>query len=214
MMNIDHILLNKYNSIIEYVEKSGAERAIIAGGAIRDMVLNKPINDIDVFFVGELDVEKLKQFFNITEDTKDQPDFYPKSDWKLSYNNVKLPDLPYNIQLIEVKKDKRKTYPASNTLMNHVLTFGCDLSMMIYSPLFGFIIYPEALQDMFLEKLTFNSKLQNPEYMYKIKNKYPDYMVDNQSAFEYDPSYTKTPKGFFQDAIHLQAGQAAVLDDV
>lgn len=178
-MNIDYLLISKYQTIRDNLRECGAEESIIAGGAIRDMVLNKPISDIDVFYIGELDQEKLVKKFTIKENpNKEAHSFYnnKKNKWKVDDIIVFLDDFEYPIQLINVKRDKRKTVPPIFTLQTHVEAFGCNLSKMMFGG--DLLITLEAMQDIFLEQLTFTEDCTNIRYVEKLKKKYPEYVVD------------------------------------
>ncbi len=104
-MKIDYLLINKFQTIREYLQECGAEESLIAGGAVRDMVLDKPISDIDVFYIGDLDEEKLTKKFTIKENpNKEAHAFYnkKKNRWSVDYSIVVLEDVDCPIQLIDL----------------------------------------------------------------------------------------------------------------
>lgn len=186
-MNIDFVLTSQFDFIIEKVTEAGAEAVIIAGGAVRDMVMNKPIADIDVFYVGELNHETLQKHFKFhVNPNKDKHDFYKekKAFWKVSDILLKMEDCEYPIQLINVKRDKRKTYHPAMTLTDHVTKFGCNLSMMLYNA-GGLFVFREAMQDMFIEQLTFNKHCSNNSYIRKVYAKYPEFSLDTTECSEW-----------------------------
>ena len=47
----------------------GLNKTVVAGGAVRDMLFNKPVKDIDVFYEGEVDDKKLEQYFTNVKPT-------------------------------------------------------------------------------------------------------------------------------------------------
>ena len=62
-MQLDHFHFDTLDKIVAMVVACGGEHVTIAGGAVRDSVLEKDIKDIDVFFQGELNEEAVTQMF-------------------------------------------------------------------------------------------------------------------------------------------------------
>lgn len=84
-------------------------KVVVAGGAIRDMLFNKPVSDIDVFYEGELEEDLLKQFFPtvVTSDS-----VYPDG-FNVTHNFM-CDMFPVKVQLIQVKDIKKhlETFPS------------------------------------------------------------------------------------------------------
>lgn len=84
-------------------------KVVVAGGAIRDMLFNKPVSDIDVFYEGELNESMLNQFFpNIVTSDSVYPDGFNVT------HNFMCDMFPVKVQLIQVKNtdDHIKTFPS------------------------------------------------------------------------------------------------------
>lgn len=114
-INLDLVYLHNLTVLISRVRVCSKfsqmfgefNKTVVAGGAIRDMLLNKPISDIDVFYEGELDDSKLQQYFtNIKPTGNTYPDGFNVT------HTIMHIDFPVPIQLIQVKNIK-----------NHIGTF-------------------------------------------------------------------------------------------
>lgn len=116
-INLDLEYLSKLNSLIARVrvcskpKQMFAEfnKTVVAGGAVRDMLFNKPVSDIDVFYEGEVDDNKLEgNFTNIKPTGNSYPDGFNVT------HTLKHKDFPVPIQLIQVKniEEHIKTFPS------------------------------------------------------------------------------------------------------
>lgn len=169
-MHIDYELLRIYSKIQDILLAAGAEETAVAGGAIRDMLLEKPIKDIDVFYVGALDDGLVTQ--NFTHDMENtKPSDYEESTFKVAYGRLLYKDCPYPIQLIKVDVEfgKLDTWIMDN--------FGCNLSKVLYGG--GLELTQEFLDDVEMEILTFPNPV-NRKYMDKMIDKYPDFLVNGE----------------------------------
>jgi hypothetical protein len=138
-LNIDYQRLQLYDAILDAVLESGASAVTIAGGAIRDMLLERPIKDIDVLYTmpkvektepngwlawdeyKEIDEEIIKKYFTYGQKTAaDYEDdtftiTHPHLIWKDDLTNTQ-------IQLIFVQNDPDE----------YVQEFPCTLSRVAY----------------------------------------------------------------------------------
>lgn len=158
-MNYDIETVEKYQEILGKLEQF--VEPVVAGGAIRDMLLDKPVKDIDIFYKGNLPDSVVKQLFTI-EAKYDKA--YEESTFKVFYskvfyNNVKLP-----IQLIETKEDPRSII---------IDDFGVNLSK-VWLTRAGLVIPNEFLLDASLKILTFKPNCKQ-SYVERIIDKYPEY---------------------------------------
>ncbi len=173
-VEIDFDYLNTLSTVLSKVTFSGGmhhyPKCAIAGGAIRDMLLQKPVSDIDVFYVGELFDKQLNMYFKQVKSTNA---FYP--DGFNVTHTVSLTALPVPIQLIQVKDIKK-----------HIETFPTPMSRVSFW-------YDEGLQgvdvqfvaDTVAKEFVWDKKVDMP-YFDKIKAKYSDWKHVFTSP-EYDP---------------------------
>lgn len=174
-MKLDHLFLKELDSVLEAVKECGATDCMVAGGAIRDMLLGKPIKDIDVFYYGVLDDAKTKKYFKLAdkhlEDQKVINEYYKeeKSSWEIYADDVYMDTIEFPIQLIHVKTEKDYGLPG------HIHTFGCNLSKALFN---GHLCLSDGfLEDVWLKQLTFTDQLRTGNYKEKMMAKYPDYAV-------------------------------------
>jgi hypothetical protein len=158
-MNYDIEILEKYQEILgklgQFVDP------IIAGGAIRDMLLEKPVKDIDIFYKGTLPDSVVKQLFTV-QAKYDKA--YEESTFKVFYAKVFYKDVNLPIQLIETKQDPREIV---------LDDFGVNLSKVWFSQ-GGIVLTNEFLLDANVKVLTFKEGC-SPNYVERIRNKYSDY---------------------------------------
>ncbi len=163
-VEIDFEYLDKLGSILSKVYFSTGKlqtyaKCAIAGGAIRDMLLQKPVNDIDVFYEGELSDKSLNNFFKTVKSSEtNYPDGFNVT------HTVALTGLPVPIQLIQVKN-----------IQDHIDTFPTPMSRVWYSQDSGLggvdmDFVHQAINKQFL----WDSKVDMP-YFDKIKAKYSDW---------------------------------------
>lgn len=188
-MKTDLFHIQLLQEIVEQCHKLGATKCMVAGGAIRDMLLEKPINDIDVFYEGTL-ADPLQVFHEPKEETfyknakrkkfvswgepvdpvpseslfeGDPPvEFYPDSDWKVTKQKVFYKDCKFPIQLIQCKN-----------FDTHLETFGAALSR-VYVDRNGVHLTNDFLRAVELKMCLFEEEC-SMGYMMKIIKKFPEY---------------------------------------
>lgn len=150
-------------------------KVVVAGGAIRDMLFNKPVNDIDVFYEGELKEDMLKQYFPnvVTSDS-----VYPDG-WNVTHN-IMCDSFPIKVQLIQVENIEK-----------HLETFPSPM-MRLYVDGDGVhnldsIIIQDALTQTF-----FWDKAPDLSYYLKIKAKYSDWKHEFMEK-HFDPELLLEP---------------------
>lgn len=133
-------------------------RAVVAGGAIRDMLFNKPVSDIDVFYEGEINDLLFKQYFpnSITSET-----VYPDG-WNLTHN-IMYEHFPVKIQLIQVKD-----------IAKHIETFPSPM-MRMWLDMEGIHGLDAAAMTDAKDKVFFWDQQVDLGYFLKIKDKYLDW---------------------------------------
>lgn len=184
-LHFDDELMAQYKRICELVGDCGATHAMIAGGAIRDMLLHKPIKDIDVFYEGILDlgmVEKVfklppkptgipffdpfaKTIVNVPQPQDEFPlEFYPEnSDWKVTNSRVYMEGCPYPIQLILVKD-----------VSTHLRTFGASISKVAMFADGGMFLDEGFIRDVNTKTLHIDPNCAE-KYQQKILAKFEEY---------------------------------------
>jgi hypothetical protein len=175
-MTVDHILLNQFDTIIDHILSCGAHDVMIAGGAVRDMLLKRPIKDIDVFYTGKLDDNKVNKIFKAASkppkptDPDELEDYYEKQEsWEVYGTEWTLEGFDYPIQFVHVKKEPK------GGLTAHIHTFGCNISKVLYNNHLS--MSDKFLNDVWLEQLTFTEELQRGAYKKRMIDKFPTYSV-------------------------------------
>ena len=134
-------------------------KCAVAGGAIRDMLLQKPVSDIDVFYEGDLSYSRIKEVFkNVKESDTTYPDGFNVT------HQVFHEKIPVPIQLIQVKN-----------IEEHIQTFPCEFSRVGYDMdkgLFG--ISSDLVYSVEKKEFMWDSKV-DCYYFDKIKEKYSDW---------------------------------------
>ncbi len=163
-VEIDFEYLGRLSSILSKVYFSSGKlgtfnKCVIAGGAIRDMLLQKPVNDIDVFYEGELSDKSLNNFFKTVKSSEtNYPDGFNVT------HTISLENLPVPIQLIQVKDIKK-----------HIETFPTPMSRVWYSHENGLGgVDMDFVQQAVTKQFLWDSKVDMP-YFDKIKAKYSDW---------------------------------------
>jgi Poly A polymerase head domain len=163
-VEIDFEYLDKLGSILNKVYFSTGKlqtfaKCAIAGGAIRDMLLHKPVNDIDVFYEGELSEKSLKNFFKTVKSSEtNYPDGFNVT------HTVTIESIPVPIQLIQVKN-----------IQNHIDTFPTPMSRVWYSYENGLGgVDMDFVHQTINKQFLWDSKVDMPYYD-KIKAKYSDW---------------------------------------
>jgi len=160
-MNYDQVYLKKLHTILAWIQACGLNvPPIIAGGAIRDMLLDKEIADIDVFYNGDLDEKGLKTFFPKTEVC--EYGVYEDSSFNVKYkcwSNM----VPVPIQLIEVKEN----------VLEHINKFPTKLSRVFYTRLQGVQNVTKTFEIDAIAKIVTFDKPVNHQYLNKMRDKFP-----------------------------------------
>ena len=162
-INIDLEYWDDLQSLLDRVRASyknfmAPVEAVVAGGAVRDMLLDKPISDIDVFYKGELNDEKLKSFFT---DVKSNGSPYPDG-FNVTHTIISK-TFPVPIQLIQVEDIKK-----------HIDTFPSPM-MRVYVDNFGLHgVEPSFLSDASVNEFYWDKEV-DIAYFTKIKAKYYDW---------------------------------------
>jgi len=146
----------------------------VAGGAIRDMLLDKEIADIDVFFSGNINRHQLAILFNKVEECENG--LYEDSSFNVLY---KITDkiLPVPIQIIQVKGDVKE----------HISKFPTPLSRVSYSEETAVQgLTKQFIQNAYYKMVMFDKPV-NYQYLYKMKQKFPDWAV-KFTLPEYNPA--------------------------
>lgn len=188
-MNYDLELLDTYKTILsEFKDQKELKEICIAGGAIRDMLLDKPIKDIDIFYSGELDKEFIEKTFKKKEKPQQKNPpwkkvtlhnhdgvllmeepivIYDESKFQVPYQELYYKDVTLPIQLIKVKDEEESIF--------HFVRkdFGCNLSKVLFGA-GGLILTHEFILDATLNILTFKPDCQQ-NYRSRIIAKYPEY---------------------------------------
>lgn len=133
-------------------------KTVVAGGAVRDMLFNKPVNDIDVLYEGELNESMVKQYFpNVVTSDSVYPDGFNVT------HNLMYDKFPVKVQLIQVKD-----------IAKHLETFP--------SPMMRLYVDDEGIHGMdtcvfqdALAKTFFWDQAPDLSYFLKIKDKYSDW---------------------------------------
>ena len=192
-LDIEHFV--KLDAIVATVVSAGGLYVTVAGGAVRDSVLEKPIADIDVFYQGELDKEVVKEHFGEPAEAKynpPEPSAVDFNTWDLYvaahdawYAACEFKDedgIPYDntFQVDNYKGDcfnfdgMKVQLICVEDVDKHIASFPCHLSRMLYSE--GMLVIPkEAIQDASLKIVRFTEECSE-KYKEKIEKKYENYM--------------------------------------
>ena len=176
-MFIDPKYLDTLKYILYKISFSLPEKApiVIAGGAIRDMLLEKEIADIDVFIEDDLiSPNKLKIWFAEMEEC--EYGIYEDSSFNVKYK-LKDKDIPVPIQIIQV-----------SNVEEHINKFPTILSRVAFSKDKGlYNINPLFLSSALNKTVVFDFPV-NYAYLNKMKNKFHDWEIIFKKL-EYNPSY-------------------------
>ncbi len=133
-------------------------KTVVAGGAVRDMLFNKPVDDIDVFYEGELKEDMLKQYFpNVVTSDSVYPDGFNVT------HNFMCDMFPVKVQLIQVKD-----------IAKHIDTFPSPL-MRLYVDSDGIHGLDSTVFGDAKDKVFFWDQKVDLSYFLKIKDKYSDW---------------------------------------
>jgi len=147
----------------------------IAGGAIRDMLLDTEVADIDVFIdAPEINLISLKAWFKEVEVC--EHGLYEDSSFNVLYKITDDP-FPVPIQIIQVK----------SSVQEHISKFPLSLSRVSYTRKEGLQgITPPFISQSHNCRLYFDKPV-NYQYLDKMKQKFPDWGVSFAKP-EYNPA--------------------------
>lgn len=169
-MKLNQTLLSTYEIMLFRTLASGADDCIVAGGAIRDMLLDKPISDVDIFYEGSLNQNKLLEFFTWGDNSAEslQEDYESAGSlWSLTYGNMKCKYSGMKVQFINVQN-----------VYEHIDTFGCNISKVWYHDANGLMLTQEFMDGVMYKTLDFEGCTRE-KYAEKIIAKYPEYVSTN-----------------------------------
>ena len=166
-MIFDKEHLSNLEDILHFVKQAGATEAIVAGGAVRDMLLGKPIKDIDVFYTGEL--SNVEKYFTV--ETIEDDESYEGTEFSVTHRHVTYEYCDYPIQLIKV-----------DNLRKVVDIFGCNLSKTAFEEV-GVVLFPDFMEGVRTHKVVIDNNCKTEEFAQRIKEKYSDWeVVDERIA--------------------------------
>lgn len=173
-MNFDTKFLNTLTTILHCLKMNGIDDAVVGGGCLRDMLFEKEVKDIDVFYSkGQWEKSTWQNFAKFEQlPLKPGIEEYEESKFTVT-NNLKthLIDLP--IQLIKVEDNPYKHIDFFPINICRV-AFGCVQQN-------GYPILqlpPDVLEDYFDKKCYYDSDT-SPNYLARIKEKYNDWTFYN-----------------------------------
>lgn len=133
-------------------------KIVVAGGAIRDMLFNKPVDDIDVFYEGEINESIFKSYFpNATTSDTTYPD-----GWNVTHN-IMCDSFPVKVQLIQVENIEK-----------HLKTFPSPMMRLYVDGNGVHGVDSTVIQDA-MSQVFFWDKAPDLNYFLKIKAKYSDW---------------------------------------
>lgn len=137
---------------------ASCNKVVVAGGAVRDMLFNKPVDDIDVLYEGEINESIFKSYFpnTTTSDTT-----YPDG-WNVTHN-IMCDSFPVKVQLIQVENIEK-----------HLETFPSQMMRLYVDGNGVHGVDSTVIQDAML-KVFFWEKAPDLNYFLKIKSKYSDW---------------------------------------
>lgn len=160
--------------IMDVLKQFGAKDIVVAGGAIRDALLGKPIKDIDVFFTGELDIDdstpKAKEHGVKWDTDDDEVDSFSYEGSSIEVTSVPLlfEGIPYPVQLIQVKGN------SMDNIISIVEAFPCGLSKAILHVDGTLSVASDFLQSEYFKVIAYTPEAP-PKYKKKMVAKYPEY---------------------------------------
>lgn len=168
-MKLNQTLLQIYEVMLFRTGAAGAGDCIVAGGAIRDMLLDKPISDVDIFYEGSLNLNKLLEFFTWGDSSNPtfEEEYENDGTWSLTHGNMKCKYSGMKVQFINV-----------NNVYEHIDTFGCNISKVWYHTTNGLMLTQEFMDGVMYKTLDFEGCTRE-KYAEKIKAKYPEYTATN-----------------------------------
>lgn len=166
-LNLTPELFQTYEKIMAAVLEAGATEVMVAGGAVRDALLGKPIKDIDVFYSGDLFWHKLNKNFKTNyKPPKDEFGFteaYEENDeWQVTHQS-----------LLSEYSDKPVQFIRCKDFATHLNTFGaglCKVALLADGTLW---ITPEFIRDCSEGILHFNPNC-GEKFKDKMCDKYPE----------------------------------------
>ncbi len=160
--------------IMSALKQFGATELVVAGGAIRDSLLGKPIKDIDVFYLGDLNIDdespEAKELGIKWDTDDDEVDSfnYPGSNIEVTSVNLLFDNIPYPVQLIKVKGTSLADLGAT------VAGFPCGLSKAILWEDGSLSLGSDFLQSEYFKVVSYSPEAP-AKYKDKMVAKFPEY---------------------------------------
>jgi hypothetical protein len=178
-MNIDYKLLKQLSEKLVLVKECGAKDAAVLGGCIRDMLLNKPIRDIDLFYTGTLDAEKVEKIFGVKKKAE-----IPKKGWFDLWKEHQLA-LKAGMLLDDMEKEYDYSVIDGGVVEEYPLQligveelsyskFPCKLSKVGFTELAVVCMSNDFLKSVEYQMLFFTENAKE-SYKNKLIEKYPEY---------------------------------------
>ena len=165
-MLIDTEYLTLLNTLLFKISLALPAGATItcAGGAIRDMLLEKEIKDIDIFIDEDISsINKLKVWFPKVEVC--EHGVYEDSSFNVLYD-ITAKEFPVNVQIIQV-----------GCVEEHIEKFPTCLSRVYYNRTEGLQnLTPQFLRCVHDQEIFFDKPV-NYQYLDKMKQKFSDWKV-------------------------------------
>ena len=165
-MHFDTEYLAKLDHLLSILTFTGIKNPLVAGGAIRDMLFDKPIKDIDVFYYQDtIPVINYGTFITNVDYT---PEKYEGSKFQLthSFNYSGFPET--RVQLIKTELPPQQ----------HVENFPIDICCVSYGSINGEsnqLHIPNFVMECYNLKKVYCSSSVDDEYLNRIQQKYPEY---------------------------------------
>jgi len=186
-MNIDTEYLVNLECLLTKLWAAGAKEAVVAGGAIRDMLFDKPIKDIDVFYTGELSVNKLNQAG--FKDIKFVGTYYEGSKTILDFT-MQFEKFPVEVQLIHCFDDPVKIIEA----------FPANIGRCYYDDKGLHGINGDVLSSADSKTVWFDQPT-NYKYYMKYKEKYSDWKLEFADPKYAPPELVNNPVKSLMDDL-------------
>ena len=170
-MNFDTEYLAKLDHLLNILTFTGIKNPLVAGGAIRDMLFDKPIKDIDVFYskyIWATAHEAPLKYGTFITNVECHTEKYEGSKFQLthSFDFSSFPGT--RVQLIKTELPPQQ----------HVENFPIDICCVSYGSINGEsnqLHIPNFVMECYNNKKVYCSSDVNEEYLNRIQQKYPEY---------------------------------------
>jgi hypothetical protein len=182
-LNVDSQFFDTLDNLLDIAVSVFGNNVMIAGGAVRDALLNKPVKDIDIFIQSKsVDQDLLEKFQKLTNSS------YTKEANTYGYSNT--------ISVVDVVdgtcgKPVQLVFVAS--LQKHFDSFSINLSKVKYTK-DGLVMSTGFINDVKHKKITFTPTnlaavdiQYQQQYLDRVAKKYNDWTIVNaQQLISYD----------------------------